>query len=91
VPGRFREVRIEAVPARVRTIPMPIRTALDRIAPNTVPLTVALAEAAVTEVIAEADRADLDVIAAKTVSAPRKWERLKPFRASCFLRAVLAR
>ena len=77
-PGRFPEVRIEAVPIRARRIPMPIRTALDSTAANTVPVTVALAEAAVTEGIAEADRADVDVIAAKTVSAPTKWERLSP-------------
>ena len=89
--GLFTEVTIAAVPVRARTTPMVIRNAFVRIVANTAPLIAALVEAAVTTGIAKADRADVDVIAAKTVSAPRIWERLRPFRASCFLRAVLAR
>ncbi len=79
--GFFQALRIEAVPVAVRTIPVavtartmpkPTRTALDSTVPNTAPLTVALAEAAVMAGIAEADRVDIDVIAAKTVRAPRR-------------------
>ena len=90
VPGRFAEVMIAVVPVSARMIPMAIRNAFDSTTVNRAPLTAALAEAAVTD-IAEADLVDVDVIAAKTVSAPRKWERLTPLRASCFVRAVLAR
>ena len=91
LPGRLAEVMIAVVPVKTRMIPMAIRNALDSTASNRVPLIVALADAAVMAGIAEADLVDVDVIAAKTVSAPKKLERLRPLRASWLLRAVLAR
>jgi hypothetical protein len=89
--GLFTEVTIAAVPVRARMVPMVIRNALDSTTANRAPDTAAFVDAAVTGTTAEAVLVEVDVIAAKTVSAPRKWERLMPLRASWLLRAVLAR
>jgi hypothetical protein len=89
--GLFTEVRIAAVPVRASMVPIAIRNALDSTTANRAPVIATSADAAVTGTIAEADLVDVDVIAAKTVSAPRKLERLRPLRASWLLRADLAR
>ena len=89
--GLLTEVTIAAVPVRARIVPIAIRNALDSTTANRAPVTAAFVDAVVMAGIAEAVLVDVDVIAAKTVSAPRKWERLRPLRASWLLRADLAR